>query len=58
MFEPLDFTKFAESIKNLTLRFVEIGLLPEAPPRDPRERASWLKKNRNTGPARPHSGKK
>lgn len=31
----------------------EAGLLPEEPPADPRERALWMVKNRNTGPARP-----
>lgn len=43
----------AESLRPIREQLVDAGVLPDEGPTDPRERALWLRRNRNTGPQVP-----
>ena len=44
------FRPLAESVKRMQQQFIGAGAIAEPAPEDPRERALWLLRNRNTGP--------
>lgn len=47
-----------EFMNGIMTQLTAAGVIPERMPTEPRERALWLKQNRNTGPAKPHNGKR
>lgn len=43
--------RYVAAFNHLAPKLRELGALLGEPPRDPRERALWLRRHRNTGPA-------